>query len=292
MVAASSCFATMNAMTALLGRRGLPWQATVFARASIGLLFAIAVWRLRKTKWVVADRKTMWVRSLAGSSSMMLTFYALTHMPLADATALLNTTPLWIALFAYIHLGEKPGRSVIVALFVALAGVWFVEQPSFARGELAGLCALLAGMASAVAMVSLRQLGTEPPEIIVTHFSSIATVVTGSALGLRAAQAPVRAPHSWIELLLVLAVGATATMGQLVMTRAYGLDRAARVGGVGWVQVLLALLIDGLFRSKWPNRSAMTGICLLILAGILLYLSARAAEQRSARATSPAQATS
>ena len=141
-------------------------------------------------------------------------------------------------------------------------------------------------MASAVAMVSLRRLGTEPPEVIVSHFSFVATIVTSVAVAVGSVGGTLRVPHGWFEFAIVLAVGATATLGQLIMTRAYALDRAARVGGVGWVQVLLALLIDGVLRRQWPHGKALFGIALLVFAGILLYLSAREADATAVAPTS------
>ena len=84
--------------------------------------------------------------------------------------------------------------------------------------------------------------------------------------------------------MMIVGVGVSATMGQLAMTRAYSLDRAARVGAAGWAQVILALLLDGLVRARWPERSATVGIALLLAAGALLIAGARREQQLSAAA--------
>jgi drug/metabolite transporter (DMT)-like permease len=280
MLAASASFTAMNAATAMLGRRGVSWQVAAFARAFVGLSIALLVARARGASLGIADARVMWTRSLAGSASMLMTFYALTHMPLADATALLNTTPLWIAMLAWIMLDERPGRGVALAIAIAVLGVWFVERPSFARRELTGLVALGAGAASALAMVSLRRLGRETPEAVVVHFSAVASTVTllavlARGLDAKALTLPRDAP-SWIA---VIGVGLFATGGQLAMTRAYSLDRAARVGAAGWAQVVFALLLDGLARGRWPDHAAAIGIALLLFAGLVLIESARRAER-------------
>jgi drug/metabolite transporter (DMT)-like permease len=279
MLAASASFTAMNAATAMLGRRGVSWQLAAFARAFVGLSIALVVARARGASLAIADARVMWTRSLAGSASMLMTFYALTHMPLADATALLNTTPLWIAMLAWIMLDERPGRGVALAIAIAVLGVWFVERPSFARRELGGLVALGASAASALAMVSLRRLGRETPEAVVVHFSAVASAVTllavtARGLDTRTLTLP-RDAASWIA---VISVGVFATGGQLAMTRAYSLDRAARVGAAGWAQVVFALLLDGLARGRWPDRTAAVGIALLLFAGFVLVESARRAE--------------
>ena len=98
MLLAATSFAAMNAMAR--GLRAIPWPMLALARALFGLAVALAVARARGGSLAVRDRATMWERSVFGSLGMLCTFYALTHMPLGDATALLNTTPLWIALLA------------------------------------------------------------------------------------------------------------------------------------------------------------------------------------------------
>jgi drug/metabolite transporter (DMT)-like permease len=175
MLLAAGAFALMN--TLARGLRAIPWPVLAFARGALGFVAALVVARWRGASLGIRDGRLMWRRSLFGSTGMVCTFFALTHMPLSDATALLNTTPLWIALLAWWTLGERPTRAVLVALAVAVAGVAMIERPSFAAGHWVGLVALGAGAAGAVAMVSLRRLSGETPEAVVVHFSAVASGV-------------------------------------------------------------------------------------------------------------------
>lgn len=275
MLAASASFVAMNALTAALGRHGIPWELASFARASVGALVALLVASARRRSLSIRNHRVLWTRSLAGSTSMLLTFFSLTHMPLADATALLNTTPLWIALLAWWTMGERPGRSVLLALVIAIVGVWLVQQPTFERGQWVGIVALTAGATSALSMVSLRRLHDETPEAIVVHFSIVASGFTLLAVMVRLLrERAIRLPHTVIEWGMMLGVGMSATLGQLAMTRAYALDRAARVGAAGWAQIIFALLLDGTLRAQWPERSASIGIAMLLVAGALLLFGA------------------
>lgn len=282
MLAASASFVAMNALTAALGRHGVPWELASFARASVGFVVALGIARARGKSLSIANHRVMWTRSFAGSTSMLLTFFSLTHMPLADATALLNTTPLWIAMLAWFTMGERPGRSVIAALVVAIVGVWFVQQPTFERGQWVGFVALTAGATSALSMVSLRRLHNETPEAVVVHFSSVASGFTLAAVIVRfARERTLRLPNTAIEWLMVMAVGLTATLGQLAMTKAYSLDRAARVGAAGWAQIIFALVLDGVVRARWPERAASIGIAMLLVAGAMLVFGALREQQRT-----------
>jgi drug/metabolite transporter (DMT)-like permease len=73
----------------------------------------------------------------------------------------------------------------------------------------------------------------------------------------------------------VLAMGVTATVGQLAITRAYALDKAARVGAAGWIQIVIALGIDAAVFHRWPERVALAGIAMLLASGALLVDDAR-----------------
>lgn len=273
MTAGALSFAVMNAMAR--GLRHLPWPMIACIRALFGLGAALAVARLRGASLAVADRRTMWRRSLAGSTSMLLTFYALTHMALADATALLNTTPLWITALAWVTLRERLSRAAVGALALASVAIALLERPTLSEGALAGVAALAASGMSAVAMVSLRRLSGETPEAVVVHFSAVASVILAGATALwRARYGPLPA-LSGREVAGLVAIGATATAGQLSITRAYALDKAARVGAAGWVQIVFAVGLDAAVFGRWPEPVAAAGIGLLLCAGALLVGDAR-----------------
>lgn len=281
MLTGAVSFAVMNALARSM--RHLPWPMLGFSRAFMGLGLALAFARARGASLAIVDRRRMWQRSLAGSTGMLCTFYALTHMPLADATALLNTTPLWIALLAWLFLREPVSGRVLAALGVAFAGVVLVERPGLHGGGFAGAVALGAGCAGALAMINLRRLSGETPEAVVVHFSAVATTVmaVGSAGWFATRGAPPTVTGG--DVVRVLLMGATATLGQLAITRAYALDKAARVGAAGWVQVVIALGIDAVVFGRRPEGVALAGIALLLTSGALLVDDARR-DQRAQRA--------
>lgn len=272
MLLAASSFAAMNGLAR--GLRAFPWPLLAFSRALFGLGAALAVARARGTSLVVRDRAVMWERSVFGCVGMLCTFYALTHMPLADATALLNTTPLWIALLARVRIGERVSWRVLVALVTAFAGVVLVERPGLAVGDLAGVVALGGGVASAMAMISLRRLSGERVDAVVVQFSAVASVVTGAltiAWFARGGAAPAVGAGAALG---VLAMGVGATVGQFAMTRAYALDKAARVGAASFLQVLLALAVDAVVFRRFPVAGAAVGIGLVVAGGLLLVFDA------------------
>jgi drug/metabolite transporter (DMT)-like permease len=277
MLTGALLFAVMNTLAHGLNR--IPWPMLGFSRAFLGLIASLTLARVRGVSLHITDRRRMWHRSIAGSTGMVCTFYALTHMPVADATALLNTTPLWIALMAWLLLGERPSWRVLVALVVAMVGVVLVQRPSSMGGAgWAGVVALCAGCASALAMVSLRKLKGETPEAVVVSFSAVATAVMAVATGHWMLTRPFPGSVSATEIVCVLAMGLTATLGQLSITKAYALDKAARVGVAGWLQVVIAMVIDGVVFRHFPKGLVVTGIVLLLASGVLLVADAQREE--------------
>lgn len=277
MVLAAASFTAMNAFAA--GLRAVPWPLLTFARALFGLVAAFAVARARSSSLAVRDRAVMWERSAFGSVAMLCTFYALTHMRLADATTLLNTTPLWIAALARVRIGERASWRVVAALATAFAGVVLVERPGLARGDVAGLVALGAGASGAMAMVSLRRLSGESVDAVVVHFSAVASVIT-AALTVHAVLGGARLPALGAPVAVgVMFMGASASLGQLAMTRAYALDKAARVGAAGFAQVLLAVLIDVAVFHRAPVAESVAGIALIVTGGAALVWDASRAQR-------------
>src|SRR5690349_8608455 len=100
MLFGSLAFSGMGTMTQLAGR-GCTWQTVAVVRAVIPLV-VIAVWaRLGGARLVVLGPPILWMRSLAGSCSLVATFYVLQKLPLTDVYTISNMFPLWVALLSW-----------------------------------------------------------------------------------------------------------------------------------------------------------------------------------------------
>ena len=272
MTAASTAFAVAYALTTSLGRAGVPWAVIGLVRAIVGLAASLGLARARGASLRVFGRWAMWTRSLAGGAQSLCIFYAVTHMPLSDAMALIQATPLWIAAGARLTLREPPGRAVTLALALGAVGIILIERPSFAVGNVAGVVALAAGIFGAVGMVSLRRLSGETPEAVVVHLSGVSVIVLAAAAYILWDETARAAVPSPLGLAGLVGVGLTAAIGQLFQTRAYAVDRAARVGATSWLQVLLALLIDIVVLGTPVQGWTLLGIGLMLAAGVVLML--------------------
>jgi drug/metabolite transporter (DMT)-like permease len=276
MAAGSVLFALMN-FFARLASTSASWMTVGAVRALIGAAVAVGVARMRGASLVATNRRALFWRSLFGTIAMASTFYALSSrtLPLADTVTLLNLTPLFLAMLAPFVLRERTSAAVGLALLLSLAGVILILHPSFAwKPETAGAgpsasatagFAVLAAFTASIAMMMLRRVGqSESPEAIAFHYSLFAAAVMMgfSVLDLRM--------PTLRDAGFMLAAGICAGFGQLCLTRAYTLERAARVSGMGYLAVVASALLGAAVLGELPSLGALGGMALVVVGGLVV----------------------
>jgi drug/metabolite transporter (DMT)-like permease len=259
-------FAWMSEFASQLGRLDCDWRIIALARSFLAFSFAFALARLCGARLVFLSSPMLWLRSCAGSLSLLCTFYALTWLRTSEVLTLTNTFPIWVALLSWPILRVRPSLAVWLAAGCGVLGVVLLRKPEFATSpgsQLAMVLALAAAFTSAVAMLGLHRLKDLHPWAIVAHFSGVATVfVLGAWLfGEPPDVSPVRDPRF---VLLLVGVGATATLGQLCLTRAFTSGQPARVSVVGLTQILMAMGLDVLFGGPAFEPTTLAGIGLVL----------------------------
>lgn len=270
-------FSSMN-FFARLASVSTPWPLVGAARALTGALIAALVATARGVSLRPRAPRRMWTRSALGTAAMVCTFYALSRgeLPLGDTTTLLNLTPVLLAVLTPTFLGERTGPRVFLAVAVSLSGVALVLRPAalFGAGAAPGSGALVAGGVAALAsvfgafaMMALRKLGqSEAPEAIALHFSLVAAA-TFSLMALPTLRMP--EPK---DALYMLAAGVSAGLAQLAMTRAYALERAARVSAVSYLAVATSAAVGAMALHEWPTPLTLGGMGLVVGGGLLIAL--------------------
>jgi drug/metabolite transporter (DMT)-like permease len=276
MALASALFAVMNVLVRISAAR-VPWIEVAAVRGLIGAAVAVIAARAQGVPLVVHDRRLAWARSLFGTGALLCGFYAMGSkgMALGDAVTLQSLSPIFIAMLAPWLLGERGGRRVWLATVAAFAGVALVAGPSFhVAAHLAGV-ATLGAFLSAMAMIWLRRLGRggagtpkESPEAIVAHFS----LVVGAATTLLAL--PVARTPDAVGALLLVGTGVAGGLAQIAMTRAYALERAARVGPVSYLGVVLSHLGGAALLGEATGPVQLAGTVLVVGAGLVLAAAA------------------
>jgi drug/metabolite transporter (DMT)-like permease len=235
----------------------------VFFRNALGLLVLLAwVPGMRAAGLATRRFPGHLVRALAGLLAMYCFFYAIAHMPLAEAMSLNYSMPLFLPFIESAWLKEVVPRRVWGGLGVGFLGVLLILKPGTELFRPLAIVAVGAAVFAALAQVGIRRLTvTEPPARVVFYFGLIATIVSVVPL------APTWRTPSLRVWALLLAIGALATLAQLFMTHAFSLAPAAQVGPFIYAAVPFSAGLDLLVWRRAPDAASLAGAALIIVAG-------------------------
>lgn len=266
MLAAGVFFAIMG-VCVKLGAARYSTAELVFYRSFFGLMVIWGATSANRLPLATAHLQLHISRSVIGFISLMLFFYAITHLPLATAMTLNYTSPLFLALFTTIWLREKVRPVLLVAIVLGFIGVTVLLNPTFHGGSLmAGILGLISGLLAGFVYVQVTQLGRvgEPEWRTVFYFTLVCS--TGGAIGMllwdlhavRLTDVP-----------LLVSMGASATLAQLAMTRAYRMGDALVAGSLAYSTVVFASLLGILLWQEILSPSQWLAIALIIASGVL-----------------------
>lgn len=264
MIVASVFFGSMGACLkyALVE---IPLYQAIFFRSVVSALLIGMVILGKGLSFVGENKKYLLLRSIAGFIAMSCGFFALSKIPLADASVLHHTSPLFVALFGALLLKERV--SVQLGLYIGLAfiGVIFILRPQGEVLNVYGLFALMSGIFAALAYVVVRQLHqTDTSWVIAFHFTTLASLLS---LPLMIVNFVLPSPLQWVAL---LGAGLCGTGGQIFMTAAYRYEMAVRVAPFSYVSVLLSFGFGVLFWGEVPSWAVLFGMLLTVAGGIAI----------------------
>lgn len=286
-------FAVMALLTHKLGEHSgpdgvpaCPWTVVAFVRSVVATVCAAGLTLAVGAKFVVFRPRTMWIRSIAGSTSMMATFYALARLQASEVLTLTNTSPVWVAVLAWPLGRDKPTAGGWLAVACAFAGVVVAARPDgdgFAPGPSAA--ALFAAFFTAVAMLGLNRLRGVHPFAVVTHFSAVSALFGLAGWVLASVfHVPLDAPgdpnwYTHIDVWAgIIGVGLTATAGQVFLTLAFSRGVATRVSVVGLSQVVMVMAGEAVL--GWNYLTPVTGLGTAMVLGPTAWLILHARKSR------------
>lgn len=258
----------MLALVKLAAQRGLAFPAILFWRQLIPAVLLLG-WltahgetqRLRTARfWIHARRAAM------GTAGMFLTLGVVRLLPLAQATILGFTTPIFSVLLAMLFLHERVGPWRWGSVVLGLLGVIVIAGADSAEMPLPGLVVGLgAALSVAVISIQLRDLGrTEEPIRVVFYFSALGAIMLSPGFLLN----PL--PHSRIDWLLIGGVGLTGLFAQLLMTAALRYGTVSSVIVMDYSQLFWATLWGWLLFQQLPPASTWAGAPLVIASGLII----------------------
>ncbi len=225
---------------------GIVVLAPLFARSGIGLL------RTRHP-----GRHAL--RGCVHAVGVMLWFFAVSKLPIAEATALSFTAPIFVAIGAVVFLGERITRARIVSVVLGFAGVLIILRPGFADVGLGAVAMLLAAPMFAVSKLLVKFLvRNDSSSTVVAHLSIFATL-TMLIPAIFVWQAP-----SPLEMLLLLGTAVFATASHLCMARGLALVEVSVAQPVEFLQLVWSTLLGLAFFGETPTLWIWAGAAVIV----------------------------
>src|SRR6476619_8653758 len=150
----------------------VPLQWIALARSSLAMVFGAGLVAAAGAKFVFLRPRAIWMRSLAGSISLLCGFFAMTHYDVSVVLTLTNMYPLWVAVLSWPLMGEVPSTDTWIAAAIGVVGGAVLSLGSPAAGlgaadsnaiasstgwpaTIAIVASIISAMMSAVALIGL-----------------------------------------------------------------------------------------------------------------------------------------
>lgn len=265
MLLSVTCFVGMGTTAKLLSATLHPFEVAFF-RASFGLLVVLPAFAREGVHlWITPTWRLQFLRGLFGTLAMGSAFYAVAHLPLAEATAYGYTRPLFVVLLAAVLLGEALLARRILATVVGFLGVLIMLRPTPAGLQPAALVALFGAFCAAMVSVLLRRLvQSARPVVVLAWLGLVGTLLTAPAAAWVWRTPDVR------ELGLVVLMGTFGTLVQIGLMRAYRLAEAGALVPLDYLRLPVAALVGFVLFGELPDPWAVAGAVLVVASTALL----------------------
>ena len=278
MLIASFTFAIMGAFAKLSSEYMSSLEVVFFRNVAGVILIGLAVLK----KPLVSKGGKPWLlffRGFMGFTALLAFFYNIAHIPLGDAMTFSKTSPIFTAIFAWLFLQEKLSLKAWGAIGIGFVGILLITQPSGVGLSKYDMLGIFSGVGAALAYTSIRELRNYyDTRAIVLSFMGVGTLgpiilflispyldVEGFDFIFGEFIMP-----SGIVWFYVIGMGVFATISQLLMTKAYGETKAGIVGAVSYSNIVFSIIVGMMLGDSLPNMVTLSGICLIIFAGIIV----------------------
>lgn len=265
MVVAMTLFIVNDTLLKLASTGFAPGQIMmvrgVFATAIV-LALVIATGQASKVRAVVAPRVLL--RSTLEAVTAFLFIVSLAHLPLANITAIIQTTPIIMTLIAVVMGLEQVRWRRWTAIVVGFAGVILIVRPSTQDFSIYSVLLLLSALIVSFRDLLTRAIGPEVPTVIVTLSSTFLVTLAGALL----VSVENWSPFAWKEIALLAAAAVLVTAGNLCIIVAFRRSEVSVVSPFRYSNVLLAIVLGYLVFGELPDALTWVGMAMIVGSGV------------------------
>lgn len=241
MILTGLCFVGVTAVVKHVGA-GLPAAEAAFLRYVLGLVFLLPM--LGPLLRLRLSRRTMALFALRGighTFGVILWFYAMTRITIAEVTAMNYMNPVYVTLGAALFLGERLAARRLIAIAAALVGALIILRPGFRELNGGHLAMIFTAIAFAVSYLTAKRLAREVSPSMVVAMLSITVTIGLAPFAARVWVAPSLEQAAWLML-----VAAFATAGHYSMSRAFAAAPVSVTQPVTFLQLVWAVSLGAL----------------------------------------------
>ena len=267
MLVSSLAFACSAAAVKLSG--DLPIFEKVFFRNILAVIIAfITLYRQKDPIFGKKEnQKYLLLRSFLGVIGMVLYFYAISNLYLADSAMLHKLFPFFVTIFAAIFLREKLSIIQIPALVIVFLAALLIIKPRFDYTIFPALAGFGTAVISGGTYTLVRFLrNREKPATIVFYFSFVSLVIL-SPLVLLEYKTPTLT--QWLYLLMIGVFGA---VGQFSLTYAYRYGKASEIAIYNYSNIIFAAFIGFLLWQEIPDVLSIIGGSIIIITSLYFFM--------------------
>ena len=266
-------FALMAACVKEVSGLGIPVLEIVAARAIVSGFISYADIKRKKISIWGHNKILLIARGAVGTFALMFVYYAVTTLPLAEATVLQYLHPIFTAVLALFFLKEVIQRSTIACIVISLIGLFIIIQPNLQIDSgvhypwLSIGAGVLGALGSAVAYIIIKKLTkTDDSSVIIFYFPLIALPISIILLG-----DDFVVPSLAATGVLIL-IGIFTQVGQVGLTKALNSADASKATAYSYVQVLFSVFIGWAYFSEVPVFTTIIGGSLIMVGALVNVL--------------------
>ena len=267
MLASGLCFVGLTAGVKHMGS-DIPAAQSAFLRYSLGLVFLLPmIPAMRRAKLDAATWRAFGWRGAAHTLAVILWFYAMTRIPLAEVSAMGYLNPIYTTIGAALFLGEPLRLRRILAIGMAILGALVILRPGMRELNSGHLAMLGTSFLFAVSYMMAKSLsGKASPTVIVGMLSVTVTI------GLTPFALAVWQPVTWTEIAWFLAIATAATAGHYLMTMAFAAAPITVTQPVNALQLVWSITLGALLFGEGVDLWVVIGGLMIVSAVIFIAL--------------------
>lgn len=269
MLLACVFFSLMNAEIKVLSTE-VSFFEIIFFRCFISVLIMAAIMSFKGISFKPGEPLLHFKRASLGNGAMYCGFYSLMHLPVAMATTLSYTNPMFQGLIMILIQKGNASRRILMSILLGFLGVVILLHPDIpVSSHIFIMAGLFSGLLTALAYYNVSKLTRcgEPILRVVFWFS-----LPGAVIGFGVCLVSGITFPTANQLIALIAVGGFGTIGQLAMTRAYSIGETTTVSVISYSTIIFTAFIGYYFFGEKISIIAAGGMLCIALSGILVSI--------------------